>query len=941
MRAILAFLLLISLNLLSASSDGFQIVRIELVDIEFLHLAEIQVFDSTGKDVARGKIVTMSSSLDDAIHCTDGNPGSICHTKYERGAWIELNLEEVFHNIVNVRLIQRQDYRSRIVPARVLLLDGQRAIVDTFEINQEAPYYDFETQYGKDLYIKNKKCLNLNTIRYVKVQGENIVLAPMNLNQIEVFSSIGDNLALKKPVTRSSKVLEYEDALTDGVANRLDHTKDQNLQEWFMVDLGGEGYSNIEMIRIINRKDCCQDRARYVRVYLFDESMNLLEVIPIRTTRQVYELIPSCQSLDNDPDALVRYIRVQQDGIVAEYHNINQIEAYDVNGDNLALEKKVFLSSAYQNVSPDLLVNGIGNNNGHTSNNALHQWFEVDLESGKELSAVRIINRLNCCQGRLIPAYVYLLSEERKLVRKHFINEVRNVYEYHYETPKMAHSKSCNPAHGIQYIKFQAHHEEGIVVPVNLAQIEVLTPEGVNLALNKEVTMSTKHGSFPVSNIVDGVADKFSHTLARSLYEQITVNLGQPYDNIYRIRIINRKDCCKDRARGAWIFLLDKNKQYLQKHIYPDDRAFFDIIPSCQRFSNNGFIRYVKLLSDGITRDYLNIREAEVITDGGYNIAQGRPVSQSSIINVNNPPQFFNDGNLNNLAHTERNTLHEYFEIDLEKGYSNIHRIRIYNRLDCCKDRINPSLVIMMDPNRNAVEVFKITTTQDYYDIILPKRYLISGRIKDSLGLNQLTEEFLKAKNFDLRFNGIPATIRNGYYEISLVPGTYQRSFALDGYMSYTSDVVVTGDVDREDSNSKLLVTPEVPGLRVVLQWDNSSLKDLDLAGLIDRTELVYYDNKASSDKQVTLDQDNKNGDGCEILTINNGFTKDLEILVANYSNERPLIESKAQVQIFRDNDLVTSLNVPTDNKDARYWLIGKRINGVLNIENKLQIQGA
>ena len=64
---------------------------------------------------------------------------------------------------------------------------------------------------------------------------------------------------------------------------------------------------------------------------------------------------------------------------------------------------------------------------------------------------------------------------------------------------------------------------------------------------------------FPVQNFVNGLANTFVHT---SCYDVpwIVVDLGSDIP-IYRIVIINRKDCCQSRILGAKLYITGNNKE--------------------------------------------------------------------------------------------------------------------------------------------------------------------------------------------------------------------------------------------------------------------------------------------------------------------------------------------------------------------------------------------
>ena len=94
---------------------------------------------------------------------------------------------------------------------------------------------------------------------------------------------------------------------------------------------------------------------------------------------------------------------------------------------------------------------------------------------------------------------------------------------------------------------------------INLAEIEVFAPGGTtSLAAGKTVEGTMfRSESYPGSNFVDGVMNNFGHTWGRdvNVKDQIQVDLGSVQE-IEKIKITNRVDCCKNRAIGIKAVIL-------------------------------------------------------------------------------------------------------------------------------------------------------------------------------------------------------------------------------------------------------------------------------------------------------------------------------------------------------------------------------------------------
>ena len=94
---------------------------------------------------------------------------------------------------------------------------------------------------------------------------------------------------------------------------------------------------------------------------------------------------------------------------------------------------------------------------------------------------------------------------------------------------------------------------------INLAEVEVFAPGGTtSLAAGKPVDGTMfRSEAFPGSNFVDGNFTNFGHTWGRdaSVHDQIKIDLGSEQE-IGKIKITNRVDCCKHRAQGIKALIL-------------------------------------------------------------------------------------------------------------------------------------------------------------------------------------------------------------------------------------------------------------------------------------------------------------------------------------------------------------------------------------------------
>ena len=87
-----------------------------------------------------------------------------------------------------------------------------------------------------------------------------------------------------------------------------------------------------------------------------------------------------------------------------------------------------------------------------------------------------------------------------------------------------------------------------------------------------------------------------------------------------------------------------------------------------------------------------------------YNVAYGKPASQSSDFNGNNIASRAVDGNSNNgITHTKSST-DPWWSVDLQTIYI-INEIKVYNRIDSNEKRLNGFILHIV---KNNVEVCEL-----------------------------------------------------------------------------------------------------------------------------------------------------------------------------------------------------------------------------------------
>jgi stress response protein SCP2 len=177
-------------------------------------------------------------------------------------------------------------------------------------------------------------------------------------------------------------------------------------------------------------------------------------------------------------------------------------------------------------------------------------------------------------------------------------------------------------------------------------------------------------------------------------------------------------------------------------------------------------------------------------------------------------------------------------------------------------------------------------------------------------------------------------------YSANVPAGEYTVTGGATDFISATLVTRVSVDI-RED----LILAPSVTDLttRIVLKWNLASPRPVDLdmyvANLNNKDEKVYYLAKRSPSGKLVLDVDNVQN-GPETVTISKDSVDIFQIAVKNYNNAVPLIRSGAEVDIYRGNNLVKSIQVPMgpEHEAKAGWDIGiyNAKDGTFTLNNRL-----
>jgi YD repeat-containing protein len=231
-----------------------------------------------------------------------------------------------------------------------------------------------------------------------------------------------------------------------------------------------------------------------------------------------------------------------------------------------------------------------------------------------------------------------------------------------------------------------------------------------NLALGKPTMQSSDPGwgGMP-GKAVDGNTDgtwadgSVTHTdsNAQAWWQ---VDLGQ-VGSIQNIQVWNRTDCCNDRLQNFYVLVSDNpftstNLTTTINQAGVSSYYMSGIAGVTTNMSVNRTGRYVRVQLSGT--NYLSLAEVEVFgTVSPSNLALNKSATQSSDPGWGGPPSKAVDGNTdgawanNSVTHTN-NDSQAWWQVDLGAVQS-IGTIKVWNRTDCCGDRLSNFYVLVSD----------------------------------------------------------------------------------------------------------------------------------------------------------------------------------------------------------------------------------------------------
>jgi hypothetical protein len=391
---------------------------------------------------------------------------------------------------------------------------------------------------------------------------------------------------------------------------------------------------------------------------------------------------------------------------------------------NLALGKPTSQSSYFPGYISYGSLAVDGNTNGNFSAGSVtatnldsNAWWEVDLGISAIVNSIVIWNRTDCCGDRLSDYWIFVsdipfLDTDTPASLQ---NRVGTFASHQTSAPNPSSTIAVNGAQG-RYIRVQLTGTNYL----SLAEVQVSGTVGVppvNLARGKLAMQSSTLAGYAgdgAASAVDGDTDGIfgdgsvtaTNADANAWWQ---VDLGTSA-TINSIVIWNRTDCCGSRLSDYWVFL--SNTPFLPTDTPATLQGRAGIFSSHQTTAPNPFTtiaagvvgRYVRVQLTGA--NYLSLAEVQVFGTIGpppTDLAQGKLATQSSTFPGyatdgaaaavdGNTDGIFSDGSV-----TATNAdLNAWWQVDLGAS-ATISSIVIWNRTDCCGDRLNDYWVFVSD----------------------------------------------------------------------------------------------------------------------------------------------------------------------------------------------------------------------------------------------------
>ena len=247
---------------------------------------------------------------------------------------------------------------------------------------------------------------------------------------------------------------------------------------------------------------------------------------------------------------------------------------------------------------------------------------------------------------------------------------------------------------------------------LQLSQVQVMNTSGENVALTGTVTSSgVWQNSTTVATerkAIDGVLrarghpDEYHSRDQRNNYWILTLRTPQ---YIRSVTIYNRADCCADRLSTGRLELKKSDGSII--YTTPLTSA------AVQTYNMANQYDYVSKVAIYNNDNYLQLSQVQVMNTSGENVALTGTVTSSGIWDNSSPAERAIDGDLRARGHPyeyhSRNKLNNNWILTLRTPQY-IRSVTIYNRADCCADRLRTAVLYLMNSSGTTIYSTPLTS---------------------------------------------------------------------------------------------------------------------------------------------------------------------------------------------------------------------------------------
>jgi len=663
------------------------------------------------------------------------NRGSVTHTHHAQNPWWEVDLEH-YAALGKMYIWNRIDCcTDRLSNLRIDVYDEPYGnIVDTKTIDgqlKQMTVLDLSGVSGQIVRVTRQGSAPLS-LAEVEIEGElgpSPTAAPTRAGQTNIALDSNGAVASQSRTSHGGAASRAIDGNTSGFwqESSITHTPSMNQPSWFVT---WEKYFSISRVEVYNRVDCCNDRIRDFVVNIYRSGVKVYTSPPNTDVRVSYTIeIPYV--IGNKVEILIPHngrilslAEVMVFGVETEWEGPS----------NMALSTLGAVatqSSTGYGGDPSRAIDG--NQNGHwgansvthTRGNVFSPYWEVQLDDFYNITYVEVYNRLDCCSDRIKEFELTIFAGGIEAYSVQAGSEITPSYSF--EIPGIVGDKVQVMLPGAGRTLSLA---EVVVLGVTAEYDGPILPNNVALATTGATAFqsATSYGG-SAARAIDGnrngmwSSGSITHTpyMANPFWE-VTLN---KYYSVSRVEVYNRLDCCSNRLenfvlslyRGGFnVFSVDSDDLRTQ---------YSFVIPNiiCDKVNilipGNG-----KILS--LAEVMVYGEEAEWNGPVFTNVAlasNGGEASQSSVSHGGVPSRAI-DGNVNggwrdgSVTHTSGMT-DPFWEVALDKAYY-VARLDVYNRVDCCSDRIKDFVVTMY---KDGGEVYSVVASSDIltvYSFVVP-----------------------------------------------------------------------------------------------------------------------------------------------------------------------------------------------------------------------------